>query len=188
MTAQLSLNTDPGPTFDGLITDGDAKAFAVFSPCRTFRYLLGRTWDPRRPAFVVTMCNPSIADALVLDPTVTRIVGFAKREGCGSILVANLAAYRSTDPKGLREPADIVGPRNLELIQWALLRTPDAINVAAWGRIEPKVRARLEGSVEVVRRFASIAPVHCLGWTLKSPMEPRHPLYLSSNARLKVWK
>jgi hypothetical protein len=81
--------------FDG--PGGPAKS-AVISPCGLYRYRLTRTWDAVRWSAAFVMLNPSTADAVDDDPTIKRCVGFAKRWGCGGIVVANLFAFRSADP------------------------------------------------------------------------------------------
>ena len=52
---------------------------ALFSPCGTFRYRLGRRWsEGRTVAFV--LLNPSGANEHVDDQTVRRCVRFAQRD------------------------------------------------------------------------------------------------------------
>ena len=53
---------------------------AVFSPDRTYRYLLIRRWESA-PPLVWVMLNPSTAGAFADDPTIRRCVRFAQREG-----------------------------------------------------------------------------------------------------------
>jgi hypothetical protein len=69
---------------DVKIADGIAgDAGAVFSPCEGFRYLLWRVWNPARPFWSFGMLNPSTADHLQLDPTVTRCQTRATAGGAG---------------------------------------------------------------------------------------------------------
>ena len=48
------------------------------------------------------MLNPSTADADHDDRTIGRCISFAKREGCGGLIVGNLFQLRATDPDELR--------------------------------------------------------------------------------------
>ena len=57
---------------------------ALFSPCRTFRYRLGRRWSDG-PVLAFIMLNPSRADEHIDDPSVRRCIGFAQRLGYGGL-------------------------------------------------------------------------------------------------------
>ena len=59
------------------------------------------------------MLNPSTADEMKSDPTVTRCKGFARTWGYGSLWVCNLFALRSSDPSDAQGLApDPTGPQN----------------------------------------------------------------------------
>ena len=100
----------------GRIYDGTAapyvEASAVISACCKYRYRLARTWDRALPTMGLVMLNPSTADGEQDDPTIRKAVGFARRWGFGGFHVANLFAWRATDPKALRGVIDPVGPEN----------------------------------------------------------------------------
>jgi hypothetical protein len=72
---------------------------AEFSDCGTYRYALWRTWNALQPGVLFVGLNPSTADATTDDPTIRRCIGFAKRWGYGGITMANVFAYRATDPR-----------------------------------------------------------------------------------------
>ncbi|MGB0903605.1 MAG: DUF1643 domain-containing protein, partial [Mangrovicoccus sp.] len=110
---------------------GDAASVAVYSPCELYRYTLTRVWDPAgRKAFFV-MLNPSTATEVQNDPTVERCERRARALGFGGFRVANIFAWRDTDPKKMRAAADPVGPENDAAIMagcgWA-----DQV-ICAWG-------------------------------------------------------
>jgi hypothetical protein len=164
------LVTDTGSTPFG-------QASAVFNQQRTHRYLLTRRWGSA-PAAVFVMLNPSTADAAVLDPTVRRCVSLARREGCGGVVVLNLFALRSTNPRALAGHPNPVGPHND-----AFLRdhTRGAhLVVAAWG-----THGQLGGRAEAVTRQLGADGVRllCLGTTTAG--YPRHPLYIRNDAPLQ---
>lgn len=154
-------------------------AAAVFdSEARTYRYLLTRIWDPSTPAAVWLMLNPSTADAMDDDPTIRRCKAYAVREGAGGIVVVNLFALRSTDPRALLRHRNPVGPANDAFIRQAVRGARTVI--AAWGAAGVQ-----DGrSVAVAGMLARLrVPVQCLGVTATG--QPRHPLYLPSTAPLE---
>ena len=155
-------------------TQGLAQSSAMFSPCRTYRYSLKRTWDTSIPPLVFIGLNPSTADETVDDPTIRRCIGFAKREGCGGLVMLNLFAFRSTDPKHMKTASDPVGPRNDAVLMNACVgRTI----VAAWG-----AHGTHRGRDTEVLRMLKDERVFCLGLTQAKC--PRHPLYLKADAPL----
>ena len=90
----------------------DDRVGALFSPDRVYRYRLWRRWKPEEPALVYVMLNPSTADEIDSDATVTRCIERARRMGYGGIEVVNLFALRSTDPTALYRHEAPVGPEN----------------------------------------------------------------------------
>lgn len=149
-----------------------------------------------RPMVVIGL-NPSTADATVDDPTILRCMGFAKREGCGELVMLNLYAVRSPNPDDLREYApgdgarpvvcvrsDAVGPDNNHTIASVLVEVANrnGLVVAAWGSTDAKLHA---DRVAVVRKLLGAWPVMCFGVTKDG--SPRHPLYLRADAPLVPW-
>jgi hypothetical protein len=156
-------------------------AAAVFDgPGREYRYLLTRIWDPAERPLVFLMLNPSTADALEDDPTLRRCTGFAKREGAGGVVVVNLFALRSTDPRALTRHPEPVGRYNDVFIRQAVSQGSKV--VAAWGAA-PVAGDR--GRNVAVALAARRVPLHCLGTTAVG--QPRHPLYLPSEAVLEPY-
>lgn len=144
---------------------------AEFSDCRTWRYRLWRIWDHTKPYANFLMLNPSIADANVLDPTVTRCVAYARRWGYGGLHVTNLFALVSTDPDGLYRAADPVGPDN----DVAILETARGagVIVCAWGN-HGGFGQRQDAAVKMLRA----AGVQLAFLRMNGTGEPAHPLYL----------
>lgn len=140
---------------------------AILSRCGQYRYLLRRTWRDDLPSVLFVGLNPSTADAVSDDPTVRRCVAFARCWGFGSLAIANLFAYRSTDPSVLQRVEDPIGPRN----DWWLKRLTEKakLTIAAWG-IHGALLERAEAVLPNLRN------VHHLGRTKEG--HPRHPLYL----------
>ena len=137
---------------------------AIFSEDNIYRYQLSRIWDEEKPKILFIMLNPSTADEFVEDPTIRRIVNYAKDWGYGSVYVGNLYAFRSTDPKGLNSVEDPIGPENITHIQ-TLIGLVDKV-VYAWGneRKEPEWLKKL------------VDAPYCIDISKKGI--PKHPLYL----------
>jgi hypothetical protein len=151
---------------------------AVIDESGDYRYALWRVWDPARPLLAFVMLNPSTADHRQNDPTIRRCIGFARGWGeAGGILVVNLFAYRSTDPKALRRAADPVGPENDAHLLLAADRCCRI--VAAWGN----GGEHLQRERAVLQLLAS-RPIFCLGTT--SLGKPRHPLYVAASTSLRL--
>lgn len=158
----------------------DQEYGALLSACRRYRYRLWRTWDSSKPVMVWVMLNPSTADAYEDDATIRRCVGFAKLWGFGGIVVVNLFALISTDPKGLLEGGNPVGrPENVEHLYAVVDPKPDLI-VAAWGNNVPKNFWDHEQSVVSMLRGRG---AKCLGFTQSG--KPRHPLRLNYGTELR---
>lgn len=151
---------------------------ATFDPSRTYRYTLERHWGQTPPA-VFVMLNPSTADAFTEDPTIRRCLSFAKREGCGGLIVVNLFALRATDPKALRSHPDPVGPGNDGIIQEAYHQGAPVI--AAWG-----VHGAFNDRDKRVLWLLEFCDLHVLGLTKGG--HPRHPLYVPGDAPLTLWR
>lgn len=135
--------------------------------------------EPLVGRVVWIMLNPSTADAKIDDRTIRRCMGFAYLWGYEEIVVVNLFALRSTDPKALYKHADPVGPEN---DRWIKEYTKDAKEIiAAWG-----AHGTLKGRGLQVRNYlwGLGRPVHRLG--LNDDGSPKHPLYLPNDSKRLV--
>ena len=153
---------------------------ATFSPCRRWRWLLWRQWDPDRPFANFLMLNPSTADEHKLDPSCTRARNFAQDWGYGGLVVTNVFGWRATDPEAMKAEPDPVGAGN----DAAILRAARAagIVVCAWGNHG----AHLERAAAVVSMLLGAGiPLHAL--KVNGNGAPAHPLYLSSRLRPRRW-
>ncbi len=149
---------------------------AIFSPCRTWRYRLHRIWHPDKPMAAFIGLNPSTADEVRNDPTVTRCVNYARCWGYGGLVMLNIFAYRATAPRDLKAALSPVGELNdLHIFESA---SRAALVVAAWG-----THGEFMGRGEKVQKllFQAGVRVYCLGKT--NAGYPRHPLYLAKNLK-----
>lgn len=156
-----------------------------------YRYELTRSWGDG-PAMTFVMLNPSTADGETDDPTIRRCLSFAKREGCGGIVVVNLFALRVTRPVHLFDKTiedDPNGPENVAYVRKAMktARDKQAPIVAAWGALDLKRCYESEAWRQFFSTWTSCADysVQCLGKT--ADRSPRHPLYLKADTPLEPW-
>lgn len=133
---------------------------------------------------MMLMLNPSTADATLNDPTITRCIGLARREGFGRLVVGNMYALRSTDPKGLWRVADPVGPENDYHIKAMLLQS--SMVICAWGNhCKPQRFWDLIASFELFPQLPTQSRFHCLGTNASGA--PKHPLYLRADTAIVPW-
>lgn len=154
---------------------------AEFSEDRVYRYSLWRKVRPTGKTVLFVCLNPSTADEIRDDHTVARLIGFGMRWGFAKIVVANLFAFRATDPRQMKRRSDPVGPDN----NWWLTRLlgESDLCVLAWGN-HGLYRRRAAEVCELLRDHAvgmmlshsKKVPIQCFGRTKRG--EPRHPLYL----------
>jgi hypothetical protein len=149
----------------------------IFSPCRTYRYVLWREWDMTNPSYLnVIGLNPSTADESVDDPTIRKCVGFAKRFGFGALCMTNLFAYRATDPDVMKVAEDPEGPMNNDHIIQSFKGA--GLAIAAWG-VHGAFRRR---DIEVLELFYwTKLNLHCLRRNRDG--SPGHPLYIPYTAK-----
>jgi len=154
---------------------------ARFSRCRAYRTALGRRWTPERTALGFVALNPSTADHRADDPTVRRMMGFAKREAAGGIVLVNLYAFRATRPVDLWQESHPVGPSTDRVLREVLADCRSV--VACWGAIPRPAWPRAR---QVLRRLDRWGlRVWALGLTRDG--HPRHPLYLPRDQPLVRW-
>ena len=158
---------------------GDAASVAVYSPCERYRYGLTRVWGQGERVLFV-MLNPSTATESQNDPTVERCERRARALGFGSFAVANIFAFRATDPRVMRAEADPVGPANdasiLDLAGQA------ARIICGWG--SHGTHLARGAAVEALLRGCG-HPLHQLGLTKGGA--PKHPLYIGYDRQPELW-
>jgi hypothetical protein len=157
---------------------------AIFSDCRTWRYLLWRTWGAG-PLLLVIGLNPSTADETQDDPTIRRCIGFARDCGYKGLLMTNLFALRATHPIELRTHADPVGPANNDwLIQSAAQVHAEAgMVLCAWG-----VHSTWQQRGASMRSTLTAMQIPLWHLGLTQGQHPRHPLYLPHTIHPFRWQ
>lgn len=157
-------------------------ADAAVSACGRHRWWLQRRWDPAGPRLLFIGLNPSRADGRRDDPTLRRLVGFARAWGYGALEVLNLFSRITASPAVLRRSQEPLDARNdLWLVQRASALGPmDAVwlgwgNGGRWRQRDRQVLALLE------RHLPAHTPVLVLALTAAG--QPRHPLYAAAAAQ-----
>jgi hypothetical protein len=115
------------------------------------------------------MLNPSIATATLDDQTVRRCVDHSKRWGWGSVMIVNLYALRSTNPKNLWGHPDPVGSTNDEVLNVEVQRHKEVM--LAWGALPKQARRRSGYVLDLAWEYGNI--LWCPGKTKEG--YPRHP-------------
>lgn len=147
------------------------------SPDKRYRYSLeAKVLDDNGRVCMFLMLNPSTADAVKSDPTVSACKRFARDWGYGTVRVCNLFALRSPYPKALRDSRNPVGTENDE---WILRNARDAdVVVCAWGNhgryLDRSAQVRqmlVDGGLSNKMRHLGVTKMG----------QPRHPLYLKAD-------
>ncbi|WP_318521858.1 DUF1643 domain-containing protein [Photobacterium leiognathi] len=152
------------------------KKSAVLSSCRKYRYELWRTWDDSKPYAMFIGLNPSTADETEDDPTIRRCINFAKSWGYGGLCMANLFAYRATQPEDMKRASDPIGDKNDETL--ILLAQNAGVIVGAWGN--DGIFLNRSEDVRALISELNVLKVNKSG-------EPAHPLYLKSTLTPIKW-
>ncbi len=155
-----------------------SDAGAHFNTDRSRRYLLWRLIEGAKgDKFVLFIgLNPSIADEVRLDPTVTRCFNYAKRWGFRCLLMGNLYSKISTDPKGVDfDRIDVDDQTNN---YWELSQAMSLANqiIVCWGS---NASERIAGHFLRRTRQVSGRSLYCLG--VNKNGSPKHPLYLKAD-------
>ena len=169
------------------LTDHDlaGERGAHISDCGTYRYRLWREWDHSLPTLAFLMLNPSTADHLADDPTITRCMSRAVTGKFGRLEVANLFPLRATDPAELLTHGDPLGP--VGVADGAVL---DAIDrafmvICAWGA-HPAAAPRAAELMHILRITGMRNKLYHLG--LNKDGSPKHPLYIAASMRHKPFE
>lgn len=179
----------------------EPRASASLSDDGLYRYKLTRLMEGSKGkatswwwTFVVVALNPSTADAERDDPTLRKMMKFARRLTYHDIgirlVVVNLFAFRSPSPAVLHLQADPVGSSCDTYLEDELARAGrgDARVILAYGNapqglgVLHRVRARF---VDLLLVRHNVKPL-CFGVT-KHGGNPGHLLYMRDDAPTLEW-
>ena len=146
------------------------KKGAVFNSDRTHRYVLWRIWDVKMPKVLFIGLNPSTADEYEDDPTLKRVIQFAKDWGYGGVFMCNVFSFITPYPKEL--DTTILSLENMTWMNY--YRKKSAEVVCAWG-------AHKEASQNARRLYRYIRKASAL--QMNRDGSPRHPLYVKAGIK-----
>ena len=156
---------------------GATKSVASYSPCKTYRYSLTRTWSSGNPKLLYLLLNPSTATETKNDPTVVRCQIRAYKLGYQSFRVCNLFAFRSTSPSTLKDCVDPIGPLNDQVIKRSITWADKII--CAWGANG----ALLDRDTEIKSVLKKMGKEY-LHLGLTKDNHPMHPLYVPYSRKI----
>jgi len=147
---------------------------AFFSGDRKHRFVLIREWDNTKPAISFIGLNPSTANEHEDDPTIRRVIAFAKSFGFGKVYMLNLFSFVTPYPKDLLNAIDLNHTNDSYIKEYTSLSK----NVIfCWGNFETFGRDK---------KVISMIPYgFCLGKNANG--SPKHPLYLKSNTPPQIF-
>ena len=155
------------------------KSSAYLSEDRRYRYWLERWWGTGA-ALVVIGLNPSTADESLDDPTIRKCIGFAQRWGYAGLIMLNLFAWRSPEPKELRVVEDPIGSENDYFLE--MIAKPCRRILCAWGK---------DGDIDdrdlAVLKLLQGRELVALKVSEKTG-QPWHPLYVSYETKPVAYK
>lgn len=166
--------------FDATPASEGGEGGAVISDDGRYRYYLRRTWNDLEPVCGFVMLNPSTADETKLDPTLRRVLSYCRRWGYGGFRIANLFAFRATDPRELLTADDPIGPEN-DVWLHSLTAAVDRV-VVGWGTGRyPRIGNRWERVAEI------LAPANPVCLATAKDGQPCHPLYQRADLEPVRW-
>ena len=158
----------------------------LWSPDRSYRYFLRRPVDDdwrlsQKPPIAFLLLNPSTADEISDDPTVSRCRRYAAAWGFGEVIILNAFAFRATNPKIMRAQPDPVGPQNDTVIEQTakILFSLEGSLVCGWGN-----HGAFLNRGYTIRHMLRAYPAKAFPFTKTG--EPGHPLYLRKDVELET--
>lgn len=111
--------------------------------------------------------NPSTANGINNDPTITRLMSRADKEGFGGLLAGNLYGLVSSNPNDLLSHGNPIGDENDDYLKQMV--NLSSVVLCAWGSF-PAAEKRANTVLSMLMN-----PV-CLGTNMDG--QPKHPLYV----------
>lgn len=162
-------------------TGSTVQRHAEFSADRVFRYTLEiqvrDTKDQSTVQFIGL--NPSTADEKEDDATMRRLKRFTSDWGYGRMIMTNLFAFRSRDPKIMKARLDPEGSLNRHWLKATAARA-DLI-VACWGNHGTHL-----GQASAVDQWLGDYKLYCFG--VSKDGHPLHPLRLSASLKPQLFR
>lgn len=151
---------------------------ANFSDCRAYRYLLWREWEKDKSPIGFIGLNPSTANENEPDPTITRVIGFAKDWGFGKVYMMNLFPYVTAYPEKLIE----CDKKHLDYNDYIISQIGPkcATIIFAWGNFKQAIPERTLKFIKMFPRAEALI--------INKNGSPRHPLYVKGDVKPVLFK
>jgi hypothetical protein len=148
---------------------------ALFLDNKKYRLYLYRIWDSTKDKLMFIGLNPSTADETNDDPTIRKVIGFARANGYGGVYMCNCFPVVSTDPKGITTD-------HLDKNDLVIAEVSDVCDmvVFAWGNFKEPI---LYGRDQKFKKMFPYAV--CLGKNKNG--SPKHPLYVSYSKSFEMF-
>lgn len=138
---------------------------AIFSDCRTYRYVLWRIWDQQSELVSFIGLNPSNANESKDDQTIRKVTRLTKNWNFGGLIMVNLYAYITPYPNELIKVKDPIADNDI----WLEKYLPECQKIIfAWGA-SPLAEQRAKLITESWNGCS-------LGYNKNG--SPKHPLYI----------
>ena len=160
---------------------GGSISGALFSDeNRKYRYALWRIWDKSKEALLFIGLNPSTANDIKDDPTIIRLVGFAKHWGFGGLYAGNLFSIVSAHPRILLTPAAAEKPGGLNDVAIKEMNKLCSTVLVGWGEWGKNIGLRPNEVITLVGERTFCLKINKSG-------EPCHPLYQPRDSKLILY-
>lgn len=148
-----------------------ASSGALFSDDKKYRWVLWRAWDFKKPKIMFIGLNPSTANEKKSDPTITRVINFAKSWGYGGVYMLNLFPYVTSKPE-LLEECSIEKIKHNDMVIKEYAAKSEKI-IFAWGGFQVMGR-----DAQLWKMFPK---AECL--LMNDDGTPMHPLYVPGKTK-----
>lgn len=152
------------------------KQDARFSDCRKFRFFLYREWNSDKPKVAFIGLNPSTANEITNDNTITKCAKIAAHNGFGGFYMINLFTFVTPYPNELLtcDNPEFGADEYINNVTASCART-----VVCWGAFkQSKERAQ--------RVITQLSEPYCL--KINADGSPKHPLYCKDDSVLIPYK
>ena len=171
-------------------------SFCLFSHCNSYRWVLRRELDRGRKIVIFIGLNPSVANSVHNDRTLTRIINFSSKWDYRIIYVINLFGLISKYPQQLKKSIDPIGKHN-DLVTFRLLdfwsKNIDCDLWLGWGD-KGNLNGRNHYVMKLIKNLSNFnltknnSSERLLSLGLSKKGNPRHPLYMSNESFLRPFE
>ena len=171
-------------------------SFCLFSECNSYRWILKRVLPTGKKIIIFIGLNPSLANSIDNDRSLTRIIKFCSEWNYRIIYVINLFGLISKSPEKLAKSRDPIGKYN-DLVILTLLefwcKNIDCDIWLGWGD-KGNLHSRDIKVLKLIQKFSNLnltkndSSHRVLTLGLSKKCNPRHPLYMPKESFLRPFE